>query len=191
MKIVICPPPFRPTGVRADLSFIIFPPRIFPNADELQRRKQKINRDMFPRPAPVEFEEIEIAGALFGQNTRQYYPANAQADVAVTFAVLVPRVDYAEAHKKENDHVTQKPFVPFVRFNRRFDRLGIRPGRREIRLRCGVVSDGLHATSRGQSPGVRRHGPKPSIGQRHLDNHQLAAMLSGHRIRGYFHSHPE
>ena len=52
MKTVICPPPFRPTGVRADLSFSLFPRRRF--------------HDMFSRPAPVEFEEIEIAGALFG-----------------------------------------------------------------------------------------------------------------------------
>jgi hypothetical protein len=27
MKIIICPPPFRPTGFGADLSFIIFPRR--------------------------------------------------------------------------------------------------------------------------------------------------------------------
>jgi len=118
-------------------------------------------------------------------------PANAQVDVAVTFAVLVSRIACVEALNKENDYVTQKPFVPFVRFNRRVDRLGIRSWRREVCLRFGGVSAELRATSHGQSPSVRWHSPKPSVGQRHLEHRQLAAMLSGHRIRGYFHNHQE
>ncbi|MBO0724404.1 MAG: hypothetical protein J2P52_02295 [Blastocatellia bacterium] len=48
---------------------------------------------MFSRAAPVWFEELENAGALsalFSTDTRQYKPADAQEDGAVTFAILVP-----------------------------------------------------------------------------------------------------
>src|SRR5215468_10051494 len=94
---------------------------------------------------------------------------------AATIVIPVLRVACAVAYKKENKHVTQKPFVLFVSFNRRVDRLGFRSGRREVCLRFCSVSDGLHATSHGQSPGICRHGPKPPVSQRHLEHRQLAA----------------
>src|SRR5215510_9814541 len=99
---------------------------------------------------------------------------------AATIVIPAPSVTCAVAHKKENNHVTQKPFVLFVRFNRCVNRLGVRSRRREVCLRFGGVSAELRSTSLGQSPGIRRHSPKPSVGQRHLEHCQLAAMLSDH-----------
>jgi hypothetical protein len=145
---------------------------------------------MFSRAAPVVFEEIKKTPRPSSAITLDN-PANAQVEVAVTFAVLVSRVACVEALNKENDYVTQKPFVPFVRFNRRVDRLGVRSGRREVCLRFGGVSAELRATSHGQSPSIRWHGSKPSDSKRHLEHRQLAAMLSDHRVRGYFHNHQE
>jgi hypothetical protein len=59
------------------------PSTIFPAAKTPQRRivatpKTKNSRDMFSRAAPVVVEEIKNAEALFGDNTRQHNPADAQ-----------------------------------------------------------------------------------------------------------------
>jgi len=54
---------------------------------------------MFSRAAPVVVEEVNNAEALFGDNTRQQNPADAQEDGAVTITTLVPRGACVEAYK--------------------------------------------------------------------------------------------
>jgi hypothetical protein len=146
---------------------------------------------MFSRAAPVGVEEIENAEALFGNNTRQHNLAYAQENGAITIAALASRAPVLRLITKENNHVTQKHFVHFARFNRRADHLGVRSRRLDARLRFGDATASMQATTHSQQPDTARLASPADGSHRLLDYHQQAALLQDRREPGYFQLQPE